>query len=75
MVDFRISRPLLIVTRCLFAAIGGLMLLASFAGPSEPGVLPILGVVAIAVVGAALLALAIFGPPKWCAAVLWFCQW
>ena len=75
MIDFRLSRPLVIGVRIIFAAIGGFALVASYLGFSAPGTLSPLEVVALGAVGAALLALAVFGPPKWCAAVLWFCQW
>jgi len=75
MIDFRLSRPLVIGVRIIFAAIGVLVLAASYLGFSAPGMLSPLEVVALGAVGAALLALALFGPPKWCAAVLWFCQW
>lgn len=75
MVDFRINPPLVAVARVVLAIMGGFALIACYLGFSRPDALPLLGTIALGAFGAIFLGVALFGPPKWCAAVLWFCQW
>jgi hypothetical protein len=74
MVEFRVSRPLIVASRLVIATIGGVAALGAYLGLSQPGVIPLLAVAALAAFGVALIGLALFGPSKWCAKVLWFCQ-